>query len=138
MRKKAAEAAGSVEEPPATVGAEEAAPSRSRQSWAMLIKRVYEVDPLSCPCCGGQMKIVSFIERCQADVIERILRHCGRWEGPLRTLASPRAPPVDSGRAANATGELELVPDADFLESERREQPGESAELQLVLDPDFL
>jgi hypothetical protein len=33
-------------------------------TWAMLIKRVYEVDPLECPCCGGQMKIVSFIERC--------------------------------------------------------------------------
>ena len=51
MRKKAAEAAGSVEESTATVGAEEASPSRSSQSWAMLIKRVYEVDPLSCPCC---------------------------------------------------------------------------------------
>jgi hypothetical protein len=40
----------------------------SISTWAMLIKRVYEVDPLACPCCGGQMKIVSFIERCQADV----------------------------------------------------------------------
>ncbi len=110
----------------------------SVSTWAMLIKRVYEVDPLACPCCGAEMKIISFIERSQRDVIERILRHCGRWEGPLRTLASPRAPPVGSGRATNATGELELVPDADFLESERREQLGESTELQLLLDPDFL
>ena len=31
------------------------------------------------------MKIVSFIERCQQDVVERILRHCGVWEGPIRT-----------------------------------------------------
>ena len=31
------------------------------------------------------MKIISFIERRQQDVIERILRHCGLWEGPLRT-----------------------------------------------------
>ena len=31
------------------------------------------------------MKIISFIERCQGDVIEQILRHCGLWEGPLRT-----------------------------------------------------
>ena len=53
--------------------------------WAMLIKRVYEVDPLECPCCRGQMKIVSFIERCGGDVIEKILRHCGLWEGPQRT-----------------------------------------------------
>ena len=35
------------------------------------------------------MKIISFIERRQQDVIERILRHCGLWEGPLRTLAHP-------------------------------------------------
>ncbi len=107
-------------------------------TWAMLTKRVYEADPLACPCCGAEMKIISFIERSQRDVIERILRHCGLWEGPLRTLASPRAPPVGWERATNATAELELVPDADFLESERREQLGESAELQLVLDPDFL
>jgi hypothetical protein len=25
------------------------------------------------------MKIISFIERCQQDVVERILRHCGLW-----------------------------------------------------------
>jgi hypothetical protein len=29
----------------------------SVSTWAMLIKRVYEVEPLACPCCGGQMKI---------------------------------------------------------------------------------
>ena len=55
---------------------------------AMLIKRVYEVDPLCCPECGGQMKVVSFIEPPQADVIEQILRHCGLWQS-----TTPRAPP---------------------------------------------
>jgi hypothetical protein len=39
-------------------------------TWATLIKHVYEVDPLECPCCGGQMQIVSFINRCQGDVID--------------------------------------------------------------------
>ena len=29
------------------------------------------------------MKIVSFIECRQADVIERIFHHCGLWEGLL-------------------------------------------------------
>ena len=55
----------------------------------MLIKRVYEFDPLICPECGGQMKVVAFIEPPQADVIEKILRHCGLW-----CPASPRAPPA--------------------------------------------
>lgn len=69
-------------------------------AWARLIKRVYEVDPLECPCCGGQMKIVSFIERCQGDVIEQILRHCSLWEGPLRTSVGARGPPQQPARAS--------------------------------------
>jgi hypothetical protein len=57
-------------------------PNRASQTWAMLIKRVYEMDPLECPNCGGQMKVVAFIEPPQADVIEKILRHCGLWNPP--------------------------------------------------------
>ena len=34
---------------------------RSRLSWAKLIRRVYEVDPLLCPFCGAEMKILAFI-----------------------------------------------------------------------------
>lgn len=58
----------------------------------MLIKRVYEVDPLCCPECGGQMKVVAFIEPPQADVIEEILKHCGLWQA-----STPRAPPDVDG-----------------------------------------
>ena len=111
----------------------------SVSTWAMLIKRVYEVDPLECAQCGGQMKIVSFIERCQADVIERILRHCGLWEGPLRTNAAPRAPPDRSHLASGEPRDPQFVPDTEFLESEYREAQAEAMrELQLVLDPEFL
>ncbi|MDY0166721.1 MAG: hypothetical protein RBS80_09275 [Thermoguttaceae bacterium] len=56
----------------------------------MLIKRVYEVDPLTCSRCGGPMKVIAFIEPPQTDVIEKILRHCGLW-----CASSPRAPPAD-------------------------------------------
>ena len=49
----------------------------------MLIKRVYEVDPLSCPRCVTEMKVVAFIDPRapspsdgRGDVIEKILRHC--------------------------------------------------------------
>ena len=62
-----------------------------------LIKQVYESDPLSCPKCGSQMKIIAFIERRQTEVIEKILRHCrlcGLWE------ESPaRAPPAEEETA---------------------------------------
>ena len=33
----------------------------SRLSWAKLIRRVYEVDPLLCPFCGAEMRILAFI-----------------------------------------------------------------------------
>jgi len=69
------------------------APARlCSQTWAMLIKRVYEVDPLACPKCGGIMKVVAFIEPPQAEVIEKILKHCGLWQEPVC-----RAPPDTDG-----------------------------------------
>jgi hypothetical protein len=65
----------------------------ARKRWAALIKQVYETDPLVCPKCGGEMKIISFIERHQSEVIEKILRHCGLWEeAPARGPPSVREP----------------------------------------------
>ena len=61
---------------------------KRRITWAALIKCVYEVDPLECPKCGAEMKIISFIEKRQTDVIEHILRHCGLWKDTI-----PRSPP---------------------------------------------
>jgi hypothetical protein len=69
---------------------------KCRMTWAALIKCVFEVDPLKCPCCGGQMKIVSFIE--EPLVIEKILRHCKLWmvaEHGRSKEAPPRAPPKE-------------------------------------------
>ncbi len=63
-------------------------PTRCSQTWAMLIKRVYEIDPMACPQCGGEMKIISFIDPPQNEVIEKILRHCGLWKA-----LAPRGPP---------------------------------------------
>jgi hypothetical protein len=60
----------------------------ARKRWAALIKQVYEIDLWRCPKCGGEMKIISFIDRHQSEVIEKILRHCGLWEE-----TSDRAPP---------------------------------------------
>lgn len=47
-------------------------------TWRECIKKVWEVDPLKCPQCGAEMKIVSFIN--EAPVIEKILRHLGLWD----------------------------------------------------------
>ena len=61
-----------------------------RRSWARLIKKVYEADPLICPRCGRPLKIVSLIDDCA--VIERMLRHLKLWDRP------ERAPPSRSPR----------------------------------------
>lgn len=54
----------------------QAATPRSRSSrmlWAQLLARIYEVLPLLCPACGGEMRIVSFITL--PSTVERILLH---------------------------------------------------------------
>jgi len=49
-----------------------------RMRWSALIERVYEVDPLRCPQCGGTMSIVAFMEqKDQADVIGRLPLRAG-------------------------------------------------------------
>lgn len=49
---------------PASVVAieEELSRAAARRRWAALIKRVYEVDPLRCPKCGGEMRVIAFID----------------------------------------------------------------------------
>ena len=48
------------------------------KTWRELIKKIWEVDPLSCPRCGHEMKIISLIH--EPDVRESILRHLGLWK----------------------------------------------------------
>ena len=45
-------------------------PSRG---WTEMIRKVYEIDPLICPSCQGQMRIIAFIENPKA--IDKIIRH---------------------------------------------------------------
>ena len=63
--------------------------------WRELIKRVWEADPLVCPRCLHEMRIVSLINA--RDVIERILRHLGLWAQGVRVLPA-RAPPEIADR----------------------------------------
>jgi hypothetical protein len=59
-----------------------------RKSWARLIRRVYEADPLLCRC-GQRMRVVGFIT--QPPVILKILHHIGRRFDPLKLPG--RSPP---------------------------------------------
>jgi hypothetical protein len=48
---------------------------RRRYSWAELMKRVFLLEVLTCPECGGSRRLLAFILKPSA--IERILRHLG-------------------------------------------------------------
>ena len=65
--------------------------SPSHYLWAVLIARVYEVFPLLCPMCGGQMRLIAFITN--GAEVRKILEHIGvDCEPPHITPA--RGPPL--------------------------------------------
>jgi len=53
-----------------------------------MIRKVYETDPRLCPRCGGQMRIIAFIE--EPKVIDRIIGHL------KLTFEAERPPPPQS------------------------------------------
>jgi len=87
-------------------------PSRS---WRELIKKVWEVDPLLCPQCHHEMRIVSLIN--DAQIIERILRHVGMWVNEVCNhgvrIAPSTGPPVEESVAVSGIfdrGQLVIEP----------------------------
>lgn len=55
------------------------------KGWAEMIRKVYEVDPLVCPQCGGTMKVIAFIT--DFPVVDRIINHL------KLTFVADRPPP---------------------------------------------
>ncbi|MBK7952107.1 MAG: transposase [Deltaproteobacteria bacterium] len=83
-----------------------------RIAWAELLKRVFEVDALRCPKCGGRMRLLAAIT--EASVAQRILE---------RLALPPRAPPLATADA------IEQGPEPDDRASEgtfveRQSDPG--------------
>jgi hypothetical protein len=87
-RKARQQAEGTSEGPVGTAAVVE--PSNARRRWAELLRRVYEVDPLVCPKCGGQMKVIGFIT--QRATIRRILDHLRAKPQARRGPPVSRAP----------------------------------------------
>jgi hypothetical protein len=48
------------------------------KTWRELIWTVWEVDPLRCPKCDGEMKVIALIE--DETVVRKILGHLGLWQ----------------------------------------------------------
>ena len=70
--------------------------------WAVLIARIYEVFPLVCPRCGGNMRLIAFIT--EGVQIRRILEHIG-VDALAPRIAPARGPPLwDACDAQGADG----------------------------------
>ena len=54
------------------------------KGWAEMIRKVYEIDPLLCPQCAGQMKVIAFIR--DYSVVDKIIKH-------LKLGFKPERPP---------------------------------------------
>jgi len=68
---------------------------KASKSWAALIKRVFEVDPLICPNCSATMRVVSFITN--SNEVNRLLKNLGipAWTipEPIKSNAPPSTKP---------------------------------------------
>jgi len=85
--------------------------SPSHYLWAVLIARIYEVFPLLCPLCGGQMRLIAFITH-SAD-IRQILDHIGVDSEPPH-ITPARGPPLWEECDAQMSDGVEVESDWDM------------------------
>jgi hypothetical protein len=62
-------------------------PTASPVKWADLLKRVWGIDALSCPKCGGRMTALAVVE--DADEVARYLANTGQATVHQRAQAPP-------------------------------------------------
>jgi hypothetical protein len=82
---------------PAGSGGEESEFGReTRRTWARLLRKIFEVDPLLCSC-GARLRIISVIT--QPRIVDRILRHLRSERCQSRDPFESRAPPRSAARS---------------------------------------
>jgi hypothetical protein len=79
--------------------------------WAVLIARIYEMFPLVCPMCSGQMRLIAFIS--EGSQIRKILNHIGVDSEPPH-IAPARGPPLWDDCDAQMDDGAQIEPDWDL------------------------
>jgi hypothetical protein len=82
--------------------------SAARLRWAQLLARIYEVMPLLCPACGGEMRVLAFLT--DPPVVQAILLHLDLPHRPP-PIAPARGPP-------QAEINFDQTPDFDVIDPE--------------------
>ena len=77
----------------------------------MLLRKVFEVNPLICPRCQSPMKVIAVIN--DGAVIKKILDHLSLWEGYTAesTMENAQASPVKEDPEENNYVEYEPFDD---------------------------
>ena len=83
--------------------------SLARIRWAVLLARIYDVLPLLCPACGGEMRIIAFLT--DPPIVAAILLHLDLPHTPP-PLSPARGPP----QTDFLTGLLDQTPAFDLAE----------------------
>jgi hypothetical protein len=126
--------AGVMAIPPPPASREEvSATARARSAavrmWAALLARIYEVFPLVCPNCRGEMRLIAYLT--ERSSIEEILTHLGEPIvpppiAPARALPGfptdvDQRPPDEALAQSGPAWEIgaEPVPDIDFDQRNR-------------------
>jgi hypothetical protein len=108
--------------PPATVAtakpdahsSEDRPPSRTAYLWAVLLARIYEILPLTCPRCGCEMRLIAFMT--EPASVKRILTHLGEPTTPP-PVSPARSPPLREAFDWDQTpafNPAEAEPEAEF------------------------
>ncbi len=104
-------AVGSVE---ATNGAPDGLPTGRGWRWAALMQRVFALDVLACPRCGGRLRLVALLDASAVTV--RILRHLG--------LPDTVPPPLPRARLRSTIGPRDRIRPDGSTPPHARGQPG--------------
>jgi len=93
------------------IDAEEHASQKTyKKTWAMLLNKIFEVDPLLCPKCGSRMVVTSVISDSQS--IRETLSAMNMWsESWSSQEGTDRGPPeVTQSVSVEVNGDIESVP----------------------------
>jgi hypothetical protein len=75
------------------------------------LRKVWEIDPLLCPKCGGTMRILAVIN--DPDVVQKILAHLNLWQGLTADEIGSKARDGPVPTSEPEQGELTTEPFAD-------------------------
>jgi len=114
---------------------------KPNRTWARLIQKIYEVDPLTCPKCQGRMRIISFTD--DEEGIEKILKHLGLWDLKARPPPNVKAPSVtisiDDSDSHISFAAPSFYPDPNYpMDSYRISKPRGAAPMVAVSAIDVL